>query len=463
VPERWDELDLSVPRRLHVIWIGGKAMSAIAEILVAMGHDVSGSDLNDVAVLDRLRNLGVAVAVGAGTVLPPGVELVVRSSGVADDHAEVHEARRRGLPVLGRPQVQGAIARMRRTIAVSGTHGKTSTTAMLVHILDAVGADPSYIVGGDLGGAAGGVRWGDGEWFVVEADESDGTFLELGAERVVLTNVEADHLDRYGTVDAIAVAFEEFVGGAERALVGADDPVAAAIGARHGARTFGFAEDADVRIADLDVHRGSTHFTVQVSGSAPLAVVVPEPGRHNALNATAALAAAADTGVAWVDAAAALRDYRGVGRRFETRGEVAGITVVDDYAHNPGKVRAVVDAASHGGWGRVVVVFQPHRYSRTEDLWREFATSFDGADLVVVTELDPAGERPRPGVSGHMVVEALAEARPATNLAWVPERADLLDHLVAVLEPGDLCLTLGAGSITTLADDLVPLLEARFG
>ena len=454
-------LDLSSPQRVHVVWVGGKAMSAIAEILVAMGHDVSGSDPNDVPVLERLRSLGVSVAVGSDTSLPTDVDLVVRSSGVSDDHAEVAAARSRNIPVLERPEVQGAIARTRRTIAVSGTHGKTSTTAMLVHVLDELGADPSYIVGGDISHRAGGVRWGSGEWFVVEADESDGTFLELGAERVVVTNVEADHLDRYGTLDAIAEAFDVFVARSDRALVGADDPIAASIGQRHGARTFGLSDSADVQIVDLEVDRATTRFSLVVDGADPVAVVVPEPGRHNALNAAAALAAAVDTGVSWPAAAAALASYEGVGRRFETRAEVGGITIVDDYAHNPGKVRAVVEAAARGGWGRVVVVFQPHRYSRTADLWQEFAGSFDGADLVVVTELDPAGEPHRPGVSGHLVVDALVAARPDAVVDWVPERDALARHVAGVLEPGDLCLTLGAGDITSLADALVPLLEAR--
>jgi UDP-N-acetylmuramate--alanine ligase len=454
--------DLSVPRRVHVVWIGGKAMSAIAEILVEMGHRVTGSDPNEVAVMGRLRDLGIVIAVGGVTELPGDVELVVRSSGVADDHPEVVDALRRGVPVLGRPQVQGAIAQTRRTIAVSGTHGKTSTTAMLVHVLESVGADPSYIVGGDLARDAGGVRWGSGEWFVVEADESDGTFLELGAERVLVTNVAADHLDRYGTIDAIAEAFEAFVAAASDAWVGADDTIAASIGRRHGARSFGLSVEADVQIRDVVVERGVTRFVVAPADHHPIAVVLPEPGRHNALNATAALAAAVDTGVGWPDAARALADYPGVGRRFEVRGAVGGITVVDDYAHNPGKVQAVVEAAAHGGWGRVVVVFQPHRYSRTADLWEEFASSFDGADAVVVTELDPAGESPRPGVSGRLIVDALMADRPRLPVEWVPDRTTLVDHLADRLEPGDLCLTLGAGDITTLADALLPRLEERF-
>ena len=456
--------DLDVPQRIHVVWVGGKAMSAIAEILVAMGHQVSGSDPHEVPVLDRLRALGVQVSVGDDTTLPDEVAMVVRSSGAPDDHPEIRAARHRGVPVVERPAMQGAIARTRRTIAVSGTHGKTSTTAMLVHVLDEVGADPSFIVGGDLGRRAGGVRWGEGEWFVVEADESDGTFLELGAERVVVTNVDADHLDRWGSLDAIAEAFERFVARADRAIVCADDPLAASIGGRHGARTFGCSDDATFRIADLEVHRAGTRFTVVTPELVRVQVELPEPGRHNALNATAALAAAVDTGVTWQAAAAALATYPGVGRRFDTRGVVGGITVVDDYAHNPGKVSAVVETGRTlvGDTGRLVVVFQPHRVSRTEALWHEFASSFDGADVVIVTELDPAGEVARPDVSGRLVADGLSAARPHLAVEWIPERGELVDRLAGLLEPGDLCLTLGAGDITTLADELLPRLSDRF-
>jgi UDP-N-acetylmuramate--alanine ligase len=458
-----DDVRLDRPLAIHVVYVGGKAMSAIAEILVAMGHRVSGSDPNDVPVLARLRDLGVDVHVGAAAEhLGPEVDLVTCSTAVRPDHPELVAARARGIPVVGRPAVQGAIARTRATVAVSGTHGKTSTTAMLVQILEGTGRDPSFIVGGDIGGAAGGARWTDGESFVVEADESDGTFLELHAGRVVVTNVEADHLDHYGTLDAIEAAFDRFLAAAtDDRVVCADDPIAARLAARHDARTYGTSPTADLRIVDLDVRRGSTRFGLVAAGERVADVEIPEPGRHNALNATGAILAAHGLGVGFVEAASALVGYRGVGRRFEHRGAVDGVTVVDDYAHNPGKVRAVVDAAGAGGWGRVVVVFQPHRYSRTADLWRDFADSFVAADIVVVTELDPAGETARPGVSGRLVVDAVTAAHPDADVTWAPDRDALVPLLCGILRPGDLCLTLGAGDITRLADSLLPALEER--
>lgn len=448
-------------RKVHVVYVGGKAMSAIAEILLAMGHEVSGSDPNDLPVLDHLRALGARIAVGADPVNLGEADLVAVSTAVRPSHPEVVAALERGIPVVGRPRIQGAIARTRPTLAVSGTHGKTTTTAMLVHVLTVTGRDPSYIVGGDLGGAAGGARWTAGGWFVVEADESDGTFLELGASRVVVTNVEADHLDHWGTFAAIEEAFDRFLAGAaEDRVVCADDPVAARLGARHGARSYGAAADADLRIVDVRVARGSTTFDLHERGRLVAHVDVPAPGAHNAANAAGALLAAQGLGVPLAEGAAALASFGGVGRRFERRGEARDVVVVDDYAHNPGKVRAVVASAALGGWSRVVVVFQPHRYSRTADLWREFADSFDGADVLVVTELDPAGEDPRPGVSGRLVVDAVRAARPDLDVRFVPDRAALVPLLTSELRPGDLCLTVGAGDITGLADELLPALGA---
>jgi UDP-N-acetylmuramate--alanine ligase len=454
-------LDLSVPRRIHLVAVGGAAMAPMAELLVAMGHTVSGSDLADSDRLERLRSLGVAVTVGHDPSLVVGADLVACSSAVGDDHVERRAALDRGILVVGRPALQGAIVRTRRPVAVSGTHGKTTTTALLVTILVEAGLDPSYLVGSVMGGRYGACGWGSGEWFVVEADESDGTFLELGAEVAVVTNVDADHLDRWGSVEALEIAFDRFLADAgTAAIVCADDPVAARVGARHSAIRVGTDHGCDWRLGDVLVGRGTTAFTLTHDGRA-LSVRIPLAGLHNARNAAAAVAAAHAVGVTPEVAVAALAAFPGLSRRFEVRGEVGGVTVVDDYAHNPAKVAAVLSAASSGGWSRVMAVFQPHRYSRTSDLWEQFADSFVDADVVWITELDPSGEEPRPGVSGGLVHRAATAAHPDADLRWAPDHGALLRDLATELKAGDLCLTIGAGDITRFADDVLAVLGER--
>ena len=448
-------LDLAHPRRIHVVGIGGAGMSAIAEVLATMGHRVSGSDAALSPVLDRLRSLGVEVAVGHDAAHIGEVEVVTASTAIRPDNPEVVAARARGVPVLRRAEVLAALAATRRTIAVAGTHGKTTTTAMLATALAGAGVRPSFLVGGVIAGLGTGAAWGEGEWLVVEADESDGTFLALAPEVAVVTSVEPDHLDHWGSLDALTAAFERYAGDAPAALVCADDPGAARVGERVGADTYGTAEGARLRIVDLALEPGASRFVLERDGTPLGEVRVPAPGRHNALNATAAVGAALRAGAPFPAVADALSRYPGVGRRFERRGEAGGVTFVDDYAHLPAKVAAAVAAARGGGWRRVVAVFQPHRYSRTEALGRDFATSFDGVDLLVVTDVYPAGEDPRPGVTGKVVVDAVLDARPTQAVAWLPRREEVVAFLRSRLRPGDVCLTLGAGDITTLADDLL--------
>jgi len=461
-------IDLSTPRLIHIVGVGGSGMSAIASVLVAMGHSVGGSDQADSAGLERLRAEGVRVHVGHGAehltsaAGPP--EVVAVSTAIPADNPEVAAAAALGIPVLRRAEILAAIAATRRTIAVSGTHGKTTTSAMLASVMRRAGLDPSCIVGGDVHGIGGGARWGTGEWFVVEADESDGTFVELGAEIAVVTNVEADHLDHYGDLAAIERAFDRFLADAPGPnVVCADDPGAARLGRARGARTYGTAVDADYRIVDPQIDRLGSRFTLVHQGAPLGEVTLPIPGLHNIRNATAALVAGMAAGASFEAGRDALADYAGVGRRFERRGFEAGITVVDDYAHNPGKVAAVLAGARAGRWGRVVAVFQPHRYSRTQDLWREFADSFVAADLVVVCGVYGAGEARRPGVTGKLIVDAVLDAHPRSRVAWLPDRVDVLRYLAVELRDGDLCLTLGAGDVTTLADELLPVLAARTG
>ncbi|MDQ1446120.1 MAG: UDP-N-acetylmuramate--alanine ligase, partial [Acidimicrobiaceae bacterium] len=340
-----------------------------------------------------------------------------------------------------------------------------TTSSMLALVLVEAGLRPSFIIGGDVNEIGTGAVWDDGEWFVVEADESDGTFLELGAEAVVVTSVEPDHLDYFGDAAHLRDAFARFVVDASGAkVVCADDPVAASLldfstaaGAveKMEGVTYGMGEGADYRMADCESGRSSASFTVWRRGQRLGHVRLPVPGLHNAHNACGALAMAMELGVPFDAAARALARYGGVARRFQFRGERDGVTFVDDYAHNPGKVRAVLAAAKSGGWRRVVCVFQPHRYSRTADMWRDFADVFVDADLLVVTDVYAADEPPRPGVSGKLIVDAVLEAHPATQVAYLPARREWAAYLRRVLRPGDLCLTLGAGDLTALPDELL--------
>jgi UDP-N-acetylmuramate--alanine ligase len=456
------DLDLSRPLRVHVIGVGGAAMSAIASILVAMGHQVSGSDLKGSAALDRLRSEGVDVHVGHDAAHVGDVDLVAVSTAITERNPELVAARERGIRVATRAEVLARICATRRTAAVSGTHGKTTTTSMLALAASAGGLRPSFLVGGDLHGLGSGVVWEDSPWFVVEADESDRTFVELPAELVVVTNVEADHLDRYGDLEHIVEAFDQYLGQATGPrVVCADEPNALALARRHGAITYGTHPDAAWRIVDPRPERVGVRFRLVVDGTDRGEVALPVPGVHNARNATAALAAAEAMGAGFDAARASLARYAGVARRFQFRGEAGGVTVVDDYAHNPGKVEAVLAAAKAGGWGRVVIVFQPQRYTRTATLWREFGPSFGDADVVVLTDVYAANERPIAGVSGRLLVESALDAHPWKRVAWLPHREDVVRWASTELRPGDLCLTAGAGDITTWADDILAAVAAR--
>jgi UDP-N-acetylmuramate--alanine ligase len=449
--------DLSRPRRVHVIGAAGSGMSPITTVLAAMGHHVTGSDVRETPVLERLRALGVEVAIGQRPEnIGPDVEAVTRSTAIPDSNAEVVEAQRRGLPLLRRADTLAGICAERRTIAVAGSHGKTTTTSMLALVLTEAGLHPSYIVGAELR-AGGNAVWDKGEWFVVEADESDGTFLELGAEVAIVTSLEPDHLEHWGGWEQLQDGFDRFLAGATGIrVVCADDPVAASLGREHGAVTYGTAEDADYRMTDVSGGRTGAAFEVSRRGQRLGEIELPVPGRHNALNACGALATAMELGVAFEDAARGLGRYAGVARRFQFRGERDGVTFIDDYAHLPGEIRPMLAAAKEGGWRRVVCVFQPHRYSRMATIPpTDFADVFDDADVLVLTEIYAQAEAPRPGVTGKRVLDAVLDAHPGRKAYWFPSRADLAGNEKGILRPGDLCLTLGAGDLTLLPDEIL--------
>jgi len=448
--------DLSRPRRVHVIGAGGAGMGAIASVLHRMGHSVTGSDLKDGPVAERLRADGIEIVIGHDAGHLGDAELVAISTAIPDHNPEVKAARERGLDVLRRGDILPAISAERRTVAVAGTHGKTTTSSMLALVMVEAELRPSFIIGGDVNEIGSGAVWDDGEWFVIEADESDRTFLSLGAEVALVTNVEPDHLETYGNDPAnLTRAFEEFAEAASTRVMCADDAGSAALAATVGAVTYGTAEEADYRMIDIERRRSSVEFTLSHQGEDLGRVQLPTPGLHNARNA----AAAAVTGLllgAPIDAAIrALGRFGGVARRFEFRGEANGVVFVDDYAHLPTEVSAAVEAARDGDWNRVVCVFQPHRYSRTAALWQDFADSFEAADHLVITDVYASGETPRPGVSGKLLVDAVLDAHPWANVAYMPRLDDVQAWLDSRLQPGDLCLTLGAGDLTAIPDAII--------
>ncbi len=444
-------------RSVHIVGIGGAGMSAIATVLEGMGYRVSGSDMKSSPLLRRLRATGVEVSIGHDPRNVQGADLVTASTAVKDSNPELVEARRRGLPVMSRAAVLSAIASSRRCIAVSGTHGKTTTTSMLALVLVEAGLHPAFLIGGDVNEIGTNAVWDSGEWLVVEADESDGTFLELAPEVAVVTNVEPDHLDYYGSFEALVGAFESFCSSARYRLVaGADNEVSAGLAARHGGVLVGTSERATYRIEGLVTGSSGTRFDIQRDGALLGSLSLAVPGVHNARNAALAAASAMEIGVPFEAAERALARFAGVARRFEARGELAGARFVDDYAHLPGEVEAAIATArACEPDGRIVAVFQPHRYSRTAALHESFGHAFGGVDVLLVTDVYAAGETPVPGVTGRLVAEAVANAHPEVAVAYVPSRAKLVEELLSLLVAGDLCLTLGAGDITSLAEEVV--------
>ena len=448
-------LDLSRPRRIHLVGIGGAGMSAYASVLAAMGHRVTGSDLKASPGMDRLRAAGIGVQIGHRSDHVAGSDVVAVSSAVSDSNAEVVEAHRLGLPVVSRAELLAAIAALRRVAAVSGTHGKTTTTSMLSLVLVEAGMRPSFLVGGDVNEIGTNAVWDDGDWLVVEADESDGTFLRLAPVIAVVTNVEADHLEHYGSFGALVAAFDAYASAASgHVVVNADDPEAAALGRRHHAVTAGLDPGADYRVERRPSGPGTPAFWVRHGGAVVAEIQLAVPGAHNVANAAVAVAAAHLAGAGFDAAERALARFAGVARRFEARGEVDGVRLVDDYAHLPAEVAATIAAARDGHAGRLVVVFQPHRFTRTATLADQFGPAFAGADVVVVTDIYPAGEPVVPGVTGRLVADAAVAAVPGADVHYIGERHELPAAVAALLRPGDLCITMGAGDITTLADEL---------
>jgi UDP-N-acetylmuramate--alanine ligase len=460
--------------RVHFIGIGGAGMSGIARIMLARGISVSGSDAMGSTLLDDLSTHGARVHVGHASAnlgdLGPGDTLVL-SSAIRADNPELAEATRRGMRVMHRAAALASVMAGRRVIAVAGTHGKTTTTSMLTTVLRDCGADPGYVIGGVLTETGLGAEDGAGMDFVAEADESDGSFLLLSPDVAIITNVEADHLDNYESLAEIETAFATFGSRVSGLLLTcADDPGAETVAARLESRSplrvrrYGESLSADYRLGDVRSHGLAVSFTVSADhgpfGEIFAQMTVQVPGRHNALNATAAFAAAVELGFAPPRVTAALAGYRGARRRMEFKGEADGVRVFDSYAHHPTELAADLRAARDiAGQARVIAVFQPHLYSRTRIFAGDFGTALGLADEAVVLDVYAAREDPEPGVTGRLVADAV----PGGRALFVPDRTQVAPVIVEIAAPGDVVLTMGAGDVTALGPQLVEALGRRHG
>jgi UDP-N-acetylmuramate--alanine ligase len=431
-------------RTLHFVGIGGAGMSGLALVAVQLGASVTGSDQADSSYCERLRAAGIEPALGHDAANVPGGAEVVVSTAIPEDNPEVAVARAAGAPVLHRGDLLGELSRMKRTIAVGGTHGKTTTASMAALALIETGREPAFLIGGELRAAGTNAAWGEGEWAVIEADESDRSFLKLGREVAVVTNVELDHHATYASLSELEAAFDAFARPAEVRVLGPGvevagdgDPV-----------TFGI-DAGTFRARDVTLGPGSSRFWV---GDVEVELAVP--GMHNVLNALAAIAALDVAGVPVEEAAPALAGFSGAGRRFEHHGRTeGGAEVYDDYAHHPTELRATLEAARTLEPRRLVACFQPHLYSRTRMLAREFGRALALADLIVVLDIYRARERPEdfPGVSGYLVAEAAADAAGGRPVWWLPALDDAERQLRTELGEGDLLMTIGAGNVDELA------------
>jgi UDP-N-acetylmuramate--alanine ligase len=450
--------------KVHFVGIGGIGMSGIAELLLNLGYGVSGSDLKASDITRRLVSLGGVVAEGhRGENVASDVDVVVTSSAVRKTNPEVIAARDRGIPVIPRAEMLAELMRLKEGVAIAGSHGKTTTTSLIATVLAHAGLDPTAVVGGKLNALGSNAKLGRGQLMVVEADESDGSFLRLSPAIAVITNVDPEHLDYYGTVEALQQAFVDF---ADRvpfyglAVLCVDHPVVQHLIPRMSKRhtTYGISPQAEWRADDVAFGPFQSRFSVSFKGEPQGEVTLRMVGAHNVLNALACCAVADELEIPFPVTAEALGSFQGVQRRFTVRGEVDGITVVDDYGHHPAEIRATLAGARAGfPHRRIVCAFQPHRYTRTRDLLGEFATAFNDADALLLTEIYPAGEDPIPGVSGARLYDAV-KACGHRDAAFV-ERGKLAQRLREKVHRGDLVITLGAGDITHASEELLELLR----
>jgi UDP-N-acetylmuramate--alanine ligase len=447
---------------VHFIGIGGIGMSGIAEVLHNLGYDVQGSDQADGGNVQRLRAKGIAVSVGHKAENLGEAEVVVVSTAIRQDNPEMVEARERHLPIVRRAEMLAELMRFRKAIAIGGTHGKTTTTSMVGTLLEAGGMDPTVINGGIINAYGTNARMGAGDWMVVEADESDGTFLKLPADVAIVTNIDPEHLDHYGSFDNVRAAFRSFVENVPFYGFGVmclDHPEVQAMVARITDRkvvTYGANPQADVRYFDVQAKGGKNHFSVEIrarKGDDSVVIrdlVLPMPGRHNVSNATAAIAVAHELGIGPDAIRSGLAGFGGVKRRFTHTGTWNGVEIFDDYGHHPVEIAAVLRAARESAAGKVIAIKQPHRFTRLHDLFDDFCACFNDADMVLVAPVYAAGEPPIDGVSAEALVAAL-KAGGHRNARFIQGAQDIAPIIAETARPGDYVVFLGAGNITQWA------------
>lgn len=451
-------------QQVHFVGIGGAGMSGIAEVLLTLGYRVTGSDGRRSEAVERLEHLGAKVFIGHAASHSEGAHVVVYSSAVPRDNPELQAARQRGVPVIPRAEMLAELMRVKYGIAIAGTHGKTTTTSMVAAVLAEAGFDPTVVVGGRVTAFGANARLGQGEFLVAEADESDGSFLRLTPTIAVVTTIDAEHLDYYRDLAAIRETFLHFIDKVPfygAAVLCADQPEIRTLLPRIGKRviTYGLAGPADLVAASVRLHEATARFEVLHRGDSLGELALQVPGAHNVANALAATAVGLDLEVPFPVTQRALAGFSGVQRRFQVKGEAGGVLVVDDYGHHPAEIRATLQAARHGYGRRVVVAFQPHRYTRTLHLHDEFLTAFEDADVLVLTDIYPAGEPAIPGVHARALADDIA-ARTTRKVTYVGDRGELVALLLRTVRPGDLVLTMGAGDIGGAGDQVLARLAA---
>ncbi|MCD5401146.1 UDP-N-acetylmuramate--L-alanine ligase [candidate division NPL-UPA2 bacterium] len=454
-------------KKVHFIGIGGAGMSGLAEIFLERGFGVSGSDMKESWITERLKAQGAVIFLSHGEENLSKADLVVFSSAIPSSNPELKAARKRRIPLLSRGEMLAELMKEKKGIAIAGTHGKTTTTSITALILCEAALDPTIIIGGKVSDMGGSAKLGQGEYLVAEADESDGSFLKLFPQLAVITNIEAEHLDYYSSLEAVIDAFGKFVENIppEGVLIFCSDcPNARKMWERSKLGTeiltYGLDKEADLRVEHLCMEESESRYEVFYYGRQLGEVKLQVPGKHNVCNSLAAIGVGLKVGADFSRMCSCLEKFRGVERRFEIKGDLKDIIIVDDYAHHPTEIRATLEAARSKKRERIIAVFQPHRYSRTKLLKEEFASVFQGTDVLVLTEIYSAGEKHLPGISGRALFETVRRRRQR-EVEFIPDKSRIADYLMSILRPGDMVITMGAGDIGTVAEEMVRRLKVE--